>query len=214
MEIDREFDMNKAMDEAAHQVKLDTKAEDGIEDLLTAIGEDPNREGLLDTPERVLKAYKEFTAGYQIDPVKLLATNFDLDDVADGIVYDQMIVSKDIPYSSLCEHHLLPFTGYAHVAYIPQLNGKVVGLSKLARVVDAYARRLQVQERMTQQIANTIEKVLQPRGVAVIITGKHTCQCLRGVKKDGSMVTSAMLGYFRTNETFARNELLALLELK
>lgn len=190
-------------------------AKDAVRVLLRWVGEDPSRQGLLDTPARVVKALLEMTSGYAEDAKEILSKNFNLDDndQLNGKVYDQMIVSKDIPYVSMCEHHMLPFTGFAHVAYIPSKDGIVVGLSKLARVVDAYAKRLQVQERLTEQIANVLDEVLDPLGVAVIITGKHSCQHYRGVKKDGVMVTSAVRGYFKTNETGARSELLELLKL-
>ncbi len=162
-------------------------------EILTAVGEDPNREGLLNTPKRVAKMYDELLSGYRTDPAKLINNAiFDVD-------YDDMVIVRDIEFSSLCEHHMLPFLGHAHVAYIPR--GKVIGLSKIPRIVDMFSRRLQVQERMTRQIANFINEVLDPRGVAVVVEGKHMCSMMRGVHKcDSNMTTSAMLGAFRDNQ--------------
>lgn len=158
--------------------------------VLKHIGEDPEREGLLKTPERVGRMYDELTAGYHTDPIKLI------NGALFGVDYDEMVVVKDIDFSSLCEHHMLPFFGRAHVAYIP--DGKVVGLSKIPRIVDMFARRLQVQERMTRQIADFIQEVLHPKGVAVVVEGAHMCSIMRGVKKpNATMTTSAMLGSFR-----------------
>jgi GTP cyclohydrolase I len=189
---------------------MDTaKLEQATRLLLEAIGEDPEREGLVRTPARVAKAWTEMLAGYAIDPLLHLLTNFAVDDIEGS--YDQIILSRDIPFVSFCEHHLMPFTGVAHVAYIPAKEGRVVGLSKLARLVDGYGQRLQVQERMTQQIAEALN-TLNPRGAAVIIKAQHSCQCHRGIKKDGHMVTSAMHGVFRSNE-HARRELLELIAL-
>jgi GTP cyclohydrolase I len=179
--------------------------EDVIRNVLIGIGENPDREGLLETPKRVCKALTELLAGYEINTRELLAKNF-----VEGAC-DEMVVLKDIEFTSFCEHHLLPIFGYAHVAYIP--NGKVVGISKLARVVDAYAKRLQIQERMTTDIAECIQEVLNPKGVAVIINAKHMCMTSRGIKKQkGSMVTSAMRGVFMTDE-MARRELLSMIRL-
>jgi len=163
-----------------------------VQAILQAIGEDLNREGLQRTPDRVARMYEELTAGYHVDPVKLVNNAlFDVD-------YQQMVVVKDIDYYSLCEHHLLPFFGRAHVAYIPA--GRVIGLSKIPRVVEMYARRLQVQERMTTQIADFIQEVLHPQGVAVVVEGSHMCSMMRGIKKaNTSMITSAMLGIFQEN---------------
>jgi GTP cyclohydrolase I len=163
-----------------------------VQAILQAIGEDLNREGLLRTPDRVARMYEELTAGYHIDPIKLVNNAlFDVD-------YQQMVVVKDIDYYSLCEHHLLPFFGRAHVAYIPA--GRVIGLSKIPRVIEMYARRLQVQERMTTQIADFIQEVLHPQGVAVVVEGSHMCSMMRGIKKaNASMITSAMLGIFQEN---------------
>ncbi len=167
-----------------------TAIENAVENILLAVGEDPEREGLLRTPQRVAKAYDELLSGYRTDPAKLINNAiFDVD-------YDDMVIVRDIEYSSLCEHHMLPFLGKAHVAYIP--NKKVIGLSKIPRIVDMFARRLQVQERMTRQIADFINEVLEPKGVAVVMDGVHMCSMMRGVKKHGSgMTTSAMLGTFR-----------------
>jgi GTP cyclohydrolase I len=158
--------------------------------ILLAIGEDPDREGLISTPARVARMYDELLIGYRVDPVKLI------NGALFHVEYDEMVVVRDIEFYSLCEHHLLPFFGYAHIAYVP--NGKVIGLSKIPRIVDMFARRLQVQERMTKQIADFIQEVLQPKGVAVVIEGAHMCSMMRGVKKSqATMTTSAMLGVFR-----------------
>lgn len=176
-----------------------------ITDLLCAFGEGglPEwREGIADTPDRVARAWQEMLAGYQDDPAAILATDFD----ADG--YDQMVLLNGIAFTSICEHHLLPFHGVAHVAYLP--SARVVGLSKLARLVDCFARRLQLQERMTQEIANAIAEHLAPLGVGVLVEATHTCMTDRGVRKPGAqMVTSVMLGAFRDNDA-ARTELLAM----
>jgi GTP cyclohydrolase I len=170
----------------AHQAAIQA----ATRELLYHIGEDPEREGLLKTPERVARLYDELTAGYHTDPVQLInGAVFDVD-------YDEMVIVQDIDFYSLCEHHLLPFFGRAHVAYIP--DGKVVGLSKIPRIVDLFARRLQVQERMTKQIADFIQEVLHPKGVAVVVEGAHMCSMMRGVKKpNATMTTSTMLGSFR-----------------
>jgi len=163
-----------------------------IKNLLVAIGEDPDREGLVRTPERVARMYQELLEGYWQDPGTLL--NGALFDE----VYDEMVVVRDVEFYSLCEHHLLPFLGHAHVAYLPR--GRVVGLSKIPRIVDMFARRIQVQERMTRQIAEFIHELLDPLGVAVVIEGLHLCATMRGVKKhDARMTTSAMLGAFRSS---------------
>ena len=168
--------------------------------MLHAIGENPNRQGLVDTPKRVAKAYAELVSGYTTDPVELL--NNAIFDVA----YDDMVVVSDIEYYSLCEHHMLPFIGHAHVGYLPK--DKVVGLSKIPRIVDMFSRRLQVQERLTRQIAEFLVEVLNPRGVAVVMTAQHMCSMIRGVMKhDANMTTSAMLGDFRNNHD-TRNEFL------
>ena len=167
------------------------EVEDAVRKLITWAGDDPDREGLVDTPRRVVKAYEELFSGYQVDPTDYLERTFE---ETDG--YDEMIVLRDIAFVSHCEHHILPVLGKAHVAYLP--NRRVVGISKLARVVEAYARRLQIQERMTAQIANAIETALKPRGIAVVVEAEHQCMTTRGVMKPGvSMVTSRMLGAFR-----------------
>lgn len=171
--------------------------------LLRWAGDDPGREGLRGTPERVVRSYEEFFAGYAIDPVTLLERTFE---EIDG--YDEIVLLRDIRLESYCEHHMVPILGRAHVAYLPRR--RVVGISKLARVVEAYAKRLQIQEKLTSQIANTINDVLQPRGVAVIIEAQHQCMTTRGIHKPGvSMVTSRMLGAFR-NDPSTRREFLAM----
>ena len=167
------------------------QAESAVRTLLAWAGEDPSREGLIDTPKRVVEAYGDWYSGYAEDPSEFLARTFE--EVAG---YDEMIVLRDIEYESHCEHHMAPIIGRAHVGYLPA--GRVVGISKLARVVETYARRFQVQEKMTAQIARCIEHVLQPRGVAVVVEGAHECMTTRGIHKRGvSMVTSKMLGDFR-----------------
>lgn len=167
------------------------QAEDAIKLLLRWAGDNPEREGLLDTPKRVAKAYKEWFGGYTMHPEDYLKRTFE---EVEG--YDEMVILRDIEFESHCEHHMAPIIGVAHVGYIP--NGRVVGISKLARVVEAYAKRLQVQEKMTAQIANCILNVLKPKGVGVVIVAKHECMTTRGVHKTGvSMVTSKLLGSFR-----------------
>lgn len=184
---------------------IDHKAiEKATKSILTAVGEDPDREGLLKTPNRVARMYDELLSGYRTDPNKLI--NGALFDVE----YSDMVIVRDIEFSSLCEHHMLPFIGRVHVAYIPQK--KVIGLSKIPRIVDMFARRLQVQERMTRQIADFINEVLDPMGVAVVAEGVHMCSLMRGVKKQqSSMTTSAMLGTFRENSV-TRGEFMAHLD--
>ncbi len=180
------------------------EAEAAIRTLLLWAGDDPGREGLKDTPARVARAYDEFFKGYAEDPVAILARTFE---EIEG--YDEMVVLRDIRIESHCEHHMVPIIGRAHVAYLP--NTRVVGISKLARVVDAYAHRFQIQEKLTAQIANTINDVLQPRGVAVVIEANHQCMSTRGVHKPGaSMVTSRMLGAFR-DDASTRREFLAII---
>jgi GTP cyclohydrolase IA len=180
-------------------------AEEAVRVLLRWAGEDPAREGLLDTPGRVTRAYEEYFGGYDIDPVALLARTFS---ETDG--YDEIVLLRDIRFESCCEHHMAPIIGRAHVAYLPRT--RVVGISKLARVVEAYARRLQIQEKMTAQIANTLDEVLQPLGVAVVIEATHQCMTTRGVHRPGtSLVTSRMLGAFRTDPT-TRREFLAMIQ--
>ena len=169
------------------------QAEDAVRTLLTWAGEDPRREGLLDTPRRVVEAYGDWFSGYRDDPREFLARTFE--EVAG---YDELIVLRDISYESHCEHHMAPIIGRVHVGYLP--DGKVVGISKLARVVESYARRFQVQEKMTAQIAQCIQDVLQPRGVGVVVEGAHECMTTRGIHKRGvGMITSKMLGTFRSN---------------
>lgn len=179
------------------------KISDTVREILGTIGEDPEREGLLRTPDRVEKALKFLTGGYSENIAKLVnGALFSVD-------YDEMVIVKDIEFFSLCEHHMLPFYGKAHVAYIP--NGKVIGLSKIPRIVDVFARRLQVQERMTQEIAETLMDILKPKGVAVTCEAQHFCMMMRGVEKQHSAtVTSAMLGEFRERKE-TRDEFLALI---
>ena len=180
------------------------EAEEAVRVLLRWGGEDPMREGLRDTPARVVRSYEEFFAGYNVDPMALLERTFE---ETDG--YDEIVLLRDIRVESHCEHHIAPIIGRAHVAYLP--HRRVVGISKLARVVEAYAKRFQIQEKMTAQIANTIQDVLQPRGVAVMIEAAHQCMTTRGVHKSGvTMVTSHMLGVFRDDPT-TRRELLAMI---
>ena len=174
-----------------------------IKEILTAIGEEPEREGLLYTPDRVEKSLRYLTKGYDEDPEAVLRSAIFTEE------YSEMVIVKNIKVYSLCEHHMLPFVGVAHVAYLP--NGKIVGLSKIPRIVDVFARRLQVQERLTHQIAKTIQKVLEPRGVGVVIKAEHMCMQMRGVEKEDSLaVTSAMFGIFRERQE-TRNEFLQLI---
>ena len=180
------------------------EAEEAVRTMIRWAGEDPAREGLVDTPARVVRSYEEFFSGYAVDPADVLRRTFE---ETDG--YDEMVVLKDIRFESHCEHHMAPILGKAHVAYLPK--HRVVGISKLARLVEAYARRLQIQEKMTAQIANAIQEVLQPLGVAVVIEAAHQCMTTRGVHKPGStMVTSRMLGAFRDNQS-TRREFLAMI---
>ncbi len=180
------------------------EAEKAVRTLLRWAGDDPRREGLLETPGRVTRAYEEYFGGYAIDPLELLQRTFE---ETDG--YDEMVLLRNIRFVSHCEHHLAPIIGHAHIAYLPRK--RVVGISKLARVVEAYARRLQIQEKMTAQIANTIEEVLEPKGVAVVIEAAHQCMTTRGVHKpDVTMVTSRMLGGFRKDAS-TRREFLSLI---
>ena len=180
------------------------EAEAAVRVLLEWAGDDPEREGLKGTPSRVARAFEEYFAGYATDPVELLQRTFE---ETDG--YDEMVVLKDIRFESHCEHHLAPIIGKAHVAYLPKQ--RVVGISKLARLVEVYAKRLQIQEKMTAQIANCLDDVLQPKGVAVVIEAAHQCMTTRGIHKPGvSMVTSRMLGAFRTDPS-TRREFLAII---
>jgi GTP cyclohydrolase IA len=181
-------------------------AEAAIRTLIRWAGDDPEREGLIDTPSRVARAYREFFSGYAQDPATVLKRTFE---ETDG--YDEMIVLRDMRFESHCEHHMAPIIGRAHIAYLPRK--RVVGISKLARLLDVYAKRLQIQEKLTAQIANTLNDVLQPRGVAVVIDASHQCMTTRGVHKPGtSMVTSRMLGAFRTDPS-TRREFLAFIGL-
>lgn len=180
------------------------EAEEAIRTLLRWAGDDPSREGLIDTPARVARAYEEFFAGYGVDPDEYLRRTFE---EVEG--YDEMVMLRDIRVESYCEHHMVPIIGRAHVAYMPKK--RVVGISKLARVVEAYAKRLQIQEKLTVQIADTINKVLEPSGVAVVIEASHQCMTTRGVHKPGvSMITSHMIGVFRSNSD-TRKEFMSLL---
>ena len=175
---------------------------DAVRAILTAIGEDPAREGLADTPGRVERQWAELTSGYSADPAIALGTTFEVD-------YDEMVVVRDIAFYSLCEHHLLPFHGRVQVGYLPR--GRVVGLSKIPRLVEAFAHRLQVQERMTQQIAETLMTHLDPKGVAVVVEAAHLCTMMRGVRQqEAVMITSAMLGTFRSDAR-TRSEFLTLI---
>ncbi|WP_376100105.1 GTP cyclohydrolase I FolE [Roseomonas sp. CCTCC AB2023176] len=191
-------------DAAGHRRPSRAEAEQAVRTLLLWAGDDPDREGLRDTPKRVVKSYEEFFRGYDTDPVELLQRSFE--EVAG---YDEMVVLRDIRLESHCEHHMVPIIGRAHVAYIP--NGRVVGISKLARVVDAFAERLQIQEKLTAQVANAIQDVLKPMGVAVVMEASHQCMTTRGVHKPGvSMVTSTMLGCFRDDHA-TRREFLSII---
>ncbi|HEY0816010.1 MAG TPA: GTP cyclohydrolase I FolE [Pseudonocardia sp.] len=180
------------------------RAEAAIRELLIAVGEDPDREGLRDTPARVARAYEEIFAGLYVDPDSVLDKTFDEQ-------HQELVLVKDIPIFSSCEHHLVPFHGIAHVGYIPGVNGRVTGLSKLARVVDLYARRPQVQERLTAQVADAMMRKLEPRGVIVVIDAEHLCMGMRGIRKPGSRTTtSAVRGIFQSSPT-SRAEALSLM---
>jgi GTP cyclohydrolase IA len=192
--------------EASHPRDMPSRAaaEEAVRTLIRWAGDDPGREGLRDTPSRVVRAYEEFFSGYEEDPEGILRRTFE---ETDG--YDEMVLLRDIRLESHCEHHLVPIIGKAHVAYLP--GNRVVGISKLARVVEIYSRRLQIQEKLTVQIANAIQETLQPRGVAVVVEAAHQCMTTRGVRKPGvTMVTSRMLGAFRTNAS-TRREFMALI---
>ncbi|MFC4611855.1 GTP cyclohydrolase I FolE [Streptomyces maoxianensis] len=179
------------------------RAENAVRELLIAVGEDPDREGLRETPTRVARAYKEIFAGLWQQPEDVLTTTFDLG-------HDEMVLVKDIEVMSSCEHHLVPFHGVAHVGYIPSSDGKITGLSKLARLVDVFARRPQVQERMTTQIADSLMEILEPRGVIVVVECEHMCMTMRGVRKPGAKtITSAVRGQLRDPAT--RNEAMSLI---
>ncbi len=187
------LDFDDALLEPGWEEKLDSPAiEQAVTNMLIAFGEDPTREGLVRTPRRVARMYAELLAGYRTDPQSVV------NEAIFDVQYDEMVIVRDIEFYSLCEHHMLPFIGRAHVAYIP--NGKVLGLSKIPRIVDMYARRLQVQERLTRQIADFLRDLLKPQGVAVVVEAMHLCSMMRGVKKhDARMTTSAMHGAFRAN---------------
>lgn len=197
-----EFDDDDGDEQLPYAAQIDIESTKTlISELLKAVGEDPQREGLRNTPDRVARMYTELLSGYSMDPERLI------NGALFNINYDEMVLVRDIEFYSLCEHHMLPFLGRAHVAYLPA--GKVIGLSKIPRIVDMYARRLQVQERMTRQIADLIQSTLEPQGVAVVVEGMHLCAMMRGVKKhDARMTTSAMHGAFRRNVA-TRQEFLA-----
>ncbi|MEU6817415.1 GTP cyclohydrolase I FolE [Streptomyces sp. NPDC046860] len=179
------------------------RAENAVRELLIAVGEDPDREGLLETPARVARAYREIFSGLRQRPEDVLTTTFDLG-------HDEMVLVKDIEVYSTCEHHLVPFRGVAHVGYIPSVTGKITGLSKLARLVDVYARRPQVQERLTTQIADSLMEILEPRGVIVVVECEHMCMSMRGIRKPGAKtITSAVRGQLRDATT--RNEAMSLI---
>ncbi|MFD4256533.1 GTP cyclohydrolase I FolE [Streptomyces sp. NPDC058534] len=173
------------------------RAENAVRELLIAVGEDPDREGLRETPARVARAYRELLAGHELEPEDVLTTSFD-------IGHDEMVLVKDIEIVSLCEHHMLPFHGVAHIGYIPAESGKITGLSKLARLVEVFARRLQVQERLTTQVADSLMRILEARGVIVVIEAEHMCMSVRGVRKPGAKTTtSAVRGQLRDASTRA-----------
>ncbi len=203
---DDALDATASLHDARHGVTR-TQAEEAVRTLLRWAGDDPTREGLLDTPKRVAKAYGDWFSGYAVDPDEYLKRTFE---EVEG--YDEMVVLRDIEFESHCEHHMAPIIGKAHVGYLP--SGRVVGISKLARVVEAYARRFQVQEKMTAQIARCIEDTLHPRGVGVVIEAAHECMTTRGIHKRGvSMVTSKMLGTFR-DDARTRAEFLELIRVR
>ncbi|MFO0915843.1 MAG: GTP cyclohydrolase I FolE [Pirellulales bacterium] len=198
---DADLDTEIAPTPRSSAVDLDAIAS-AVRTILQAVGEDPNRPGLLDTPQRVARMYAEMFSGLRLDPARHLKVTFPED-------YDELVLVRDIPFTSMCEHHLLPFSGIAHVAYIPQ--GRVTGLSKLARVVEEVARRPQVQERMTQTIADLIHRELESAGVAVVVQAEHSCMSIRGVKKPGSVtVTSALRGSLKSNPA-SRAEVMSLI---
>ena len=185
-------------------VDLD-RIEAAVAELLVALGEDPNRDGLQETPARVARMYAEVCSGLHEDPADYLIRTFDLE-------HDEMVMVRDIPVYSLCEHHLLPFFGVAHVAYIPQKGGMITGLSKLARLVDGFSRRLQIQERLTSQVAGAIQRTLEPQGTLVVVEAEHLCMSMRGVQKPGAVtVTSAVHGVFR-DEVSTRLEAMRFIE--
>ncbi|MEZ5246488.1 MAG: GTP cyclohydrolase I FolE [Acidimicrobiales bacterium] len=191
---DDDFDAIRPLIDGVHAKEVDQpRITAAVREILEAIGEDPDRDGLKNTPSRVARMYAEVCAGLHQDPAEHLSTTFEAG-------HDEMVMVRDIPLYSLCEHHLIPFLGKAHVAYIPNENGRVTGLSKLARLVDGYAKRPQVQERLTRQVADAIEAELHPQGVLVVIEAEHLCMSMRGVRKAGSStVTSSVTGIFRDN---------------
>ena len=196
-----EFSSEKSASEPADRKPSCLEAETAFRTLITWAGDDPDREGLIDTPNRVIKSYEEFFAGYASDPQEILSRSFE-----ETAGYDDMVLLTNVNFESHCEHHMVPIIGVAHVAYIP--NNRVVGISKLARIVDAYGKRLQIQERLTTQIANAIFKVLQPRGVGVVVEAQHQCMTTRGIKKpEVAMKTNCMLGCFR-DDNLIRSEFL------
>jgi len=197
--ISKECEMSRNASQGEFDSEAIVKA---VREIIRAIGEDPDREGLKGTPERVMRAYRELFSGLGDDPARHLEAVFEEK-------YDELVVLRDIPFHSMCEHHLLPFMGRAHVAYLP--DGMVVGISKLARVIDSFAHRPQLQERLTNQIADIIMEKLKPKGVAVVLEAEHTCMIIRGVKKPGSvMITSALRGICKTNPS-TRSEVMSLL---
>ncbi|WP_322097108.1 GTP cyclohydrolase I FolE [Pelagibius sp. Alg239-R121] len=203
MNTDPSSDASSIPEHGSQEKPTREEALRAVETLLRWAGDDPKREGLLGTPDRVVRSYNEFFGGYDVDPDEVLQRTFE---EVEG--YDEIVLLRDINFVSHCEHHMAPIIGRAHVAYMP--DNRVVGISKLARVVEAYARRLQIQEKMTAQVANTINDVLKPKGVAVVIEASHQCMTTRGVNKSGvTMVTSRMLGLFRSNAS-TRREFLAL----
>ena len=203
----RNTDFDGLKPNASHTPEQVAAAEQNVRGILAFLGEDPAREGLLDTPARVVRSYAEHFSGYAQDPAEYLAKTFE---EVEG--YDELVLVSDIELFSHCEHHMVPFVGKAHVAYIP--NGRVVGLSKVARVVDVFAKRLQVQEKLTKQISDAIQSHLQPQGVAVILQCQHFCMCYRGVKKPGSWTTTSKLHGIFLHDAAARMELFTLIGLK
>ncbi len=207
LEVTKEKSLSRVDQDQARQslgIPSRDEVEEAVRTLIRWAGDDPERPGLLGTPDRVVRAYKEYFSGYGKDPYELLGRTFD---ETNG--YDEIIVLKDIPFASHCEHHMAPIIGKAHLAYLP--DKKVVGISKLARLVEVFARRLQIQEKLTTQIANTLDEVLQPKGVAVVIEAAHECMTTRGIDKpDVNMVTSRMIGAFR-DDAATRREFLAMI---
>ena len=204
MSSDKPIDLVEENHEQQPERPSRKEAEEAVRTLLRWAGDNPSRPGLRGTPNRVVRAYEEYFRGYSQDPYELLGRTFD---ETDG--YDEMVVLKDIPFASHCEHHIAPIIGKAHVAYLP--DSKVVGISKLARLIEVFGKRLQIQEKLTAQIANTLNSVLEPKGVAVVIDAAHECMTTRGVDKPGvNMVTSRMLGAFR-NDAATRREFLAMI---